>query len=90
MRKIIIFHPFLLLAPDVSAGRTASERWWTSQELSSAGIITIMASTLTFTRGMNKRPVMAPVLRRQSLSITINQKIPSPTLFSLEAIESTY
>jgi hypothetical protein len=37
------FQPFLLLKPDVSAGRSAKEFWWTSQELSSAGIIITMA-----------------------------------------------
>jgi hypothetical protein len=34
---------FILVTPDVSAGRTASELWHTSQELSPAGIIIITA-----------------------------------------------
>jgi hypothetical protein len=41
--KLSLFRPFLLLAPDVSACMTARELWWTSQELSSAGIIITMA-----------------------------------------------
>jgi hypothetical protein len=39
--KFSFLHPFLLLAPDVSAGRTATELWQTSEELSPAGIIII-------------------------------------------------
>jgi hypothetical protein len=34
---------FLLFSPDVSARRTARELWWTSQELSPAGIIITVA-----------------------------------------------
>jgi hypothetical protein len=38
-QKSSLLRPFLLLAPDVSAGRTAIELWWTNQDLSPAGII---------------------------------------------------
>jgi hypothetical protein len=38
--KFSLLRPFTLLATDVSAGRTARELWWTSQELYPAGIIT--------------------------------------------------
>jgi hypothetical protein len=38
-RKFSLLRPFRLLAPNVSGGRTAREIWWTSEELSSAGII---------------------------------------------------
>jgi hypothetical protein len=41
--KFSLLRPFLLLATDVSAGRTAGELWCTSQELSPAGIIITMA-----------------------------------------------
>jgi hypothetical protein len=41
--KLSLLRPLILLAPDVSAGRTARELWCTSQELSPARIITIMA-----------------------------------------------
>jgi hypothetical protein len=42
---ISLLHPFLLFAVDVSAGRTARELWWTSQELSLA-IIIITTTTM--------------------------------------------
>jgi hypothetical protein len=41
--KFSLLRPFLLLTPDVSAGRTARELWWTSQEFSPTGITTTMA-----------------------------------------------
>jgi hypothetical protein len=41
MAKISLLGPFLLLAPDISAGRTARKLMWTSQELSPAIIITM-------------------------------------------------
>jgi hypothetical protein len=41
--KFSLLRPFLLLAPDVSAGTTARELWWTSQELSPS-----LLSTLTY------------------------------------------
>jgi hypothetical protein len=41
--KFSLLSPFLLLAPDVSAGRTARELWSVSKELSSVGIIITMA-----------------------------------------------
>jgi hypothetical protein len=44
--KFSFFRPFLLLAPDVSAGRTASEIWYTSQELYPAGIFVITTTAL--------------------------------------------
>jgi hypothetical protein len=39
--KFSLLRPFILLVPDVSAGRTARELWWTSQDLSPTGIIII-------------------------------------------------
>jgi hypothetical protein len=41
MSKILTPSSYLL--PDVSAGSTASELWWTSQELSPAAIIITVA-----------------------------------------------
>jgi hypothetical protein len=41
--KILSPSSILLFAPDVSAGRTARELWWTSQESSPASIIVTMA-----------------------------------------------
>jgi hypothetical protein len=41
--KFSLLRPFLLLAADVYADRTARELWWTSQELSPAGIIVTMS-----------------------------------------------
>jgi hypothetical protein len=57
--------PFFLLAPHVSAGRTAGELWWTSQELFPAGIITTtMAFHLHISHwGWTIGPLVAAVLR---------------------------
>jgi hypothetical protein len=55
--KFSLLRPFLLLAPDVSAGRTARDLWWTSQEFSPAGIIPTMALHADIIRGMNNIPV---------------------------------
>jgi hypothetical protein len=41
--KFSLLPQFFLLPPDDSAGKTARELWWTSQELSPAGIIITMA-----------------------------------------------
>jgi hypothetical protein len=42
--------------PDVSASRIARELWWTSQEFTQNGIIT-MVPLSHINRGMNNRPV---------------------------------
>jgi hypothetical protein len=44
--KILAPSSFLLLFPDVSAGRNARELWWTGQELFPAGIITTTTTTM--------------------------------------------
>jgi hypothetical protein len=41
--KFSLLRPFLAIAPDVSAGRTARELWRTIMDLRPAGIITTMA-----------------------------------------------
>jgi hypothetical protein len=65
--------PFLILTPDVSAGRTARELWWTSQELSPVGIITTMALNVHISPGgWTIDPLVAAVLR-QSHPIIISQ-----------------
>jgi hypothetical protein len=56
--KFSLLRPFLLFAPDVSVGGTSRELWWTSQELSPAGIIITMVSLCShITLGINNRPV---------------------------------
>jgi hypothetical protein len=47
--KYSFFRPFILLVPDVSAGRTVSELWQTSQELHAACIIIIIITTALLT-----------------------------------------
>jgi hypothetical protein len=37
-KTLSVLRSFLLLAPDVSAGRTARELWWTSKDLSSPSL----------------------------------------------------
>jgi hypothetical protein len=62
--KFSILHPFLLLAPDVSAGRTARDLWWTSQELSPYGIIVSMAHNAHISPGgWTIGPFVVAVLR---------------------------
>jgi hypothetical protein len=62
-----------LFAPDVAVGRTARELWWTSQELSTVGIVITMAiHARILLRGRKIGPLAVAVLR-QSHSITINQ-----------------
>jgi hypothetical protein len=41
--KFSLLLPFLILAPDVSAGRNTRELWWMSQELSPASVVIAMA-----------------------------------------------
>jgi hypothetical protein len=59
--KFSLLRPFLLLAPDVSAGRTARELWWTSQDLSPAAIIITMALHVHISAGIG--PLVVAVLR---------------------------
>jgi len=64
------------LLPDVSAGRTARELWWTSQEFSPAGIIIITMSLHAHIspEGWTIGPLVAAVLRRLTPSTQlINQ-----------------
>jgi hypothetical protein len=70
----------LLLYPDVSAGRTAREHWWMSQELSPAGIITTTTTMALHANaspgGWTMGPLVASVLRRKSHLINmISQSI---------------
>jgi hypothetical protein len=44
-QRYSFLRPFLLLSPDVSAGRTTRELWYTSQDLSPARIIIIIITT---------------------------------------------
>jgi hypothetical protein len=54
-----LFRPFLLLATDDSAGRTARELWCTNQEFSSVGIIIQITVVHIYIPpwGMNDRPI---------------------------------
>jgi hypothetical protein len=61
------------LLPDVSAGRTARELWWTSQELSSADInITMILHAHISPGGMT---LVAAVMRQYHPLDIINQSI---------------
>jgi hypothetical protein len=51
--SFVLFHYSL---PDVSAGRIARELWWTSQEFTPNGIITMVPRS-HINRGMNNMPV---------------------------------
>jgi hypothetical protein len=53
--KFSFLRPFILLAPDVSAGRTATELWQTSEELSPAGIIIIIIIIIIITTVLPSR-----------------------------------
>jgi hypothetical protein len=62
--KSSLLRPFLKLASDVSAGRTARELWWTSQELSLTGIIITMVLHVHISPGeWTIGPLVAAVLR---------------------------
>jgi hypothetical protein len=62
--KILTPSSILLLAPDVCASRTAREILWTTQELSSAGIIITMALHAHISPGgWTIGPLVAEVLR---------------------------
>jgi hypothetical protein len=62
--RFSLLRPFLLLAPDISAGRTSREFWWTSQELCPAGIIITMAYDGHISPGgRTVGPLVAAVLR---------------------------
>jgi hypothetical protein len=49
--KLSLLHPFLLLAPDISAGKTARELWRTSQELPLPASSSPWLSILTYHPG---------------------------------------
>jgi hypothetical protein len=78
--KFSLLRPFLLLGPDVSAGRTAWELWWTSQELSPAGIIITMALHAHISPGgCTMGPLVTAVLRHSlTPSQSINQGCHTP------------
>jgi hypothetical protein len=73
--KFSLLRPFLLLAPDVSAVRTARELWWTSQKLSPASIITMALHVHISPGGWTVLPLVAAVLRHSSHPIIINRSI---------------
>jgi hypothetical protein len=61
--KFSLLHPFLLLVPDVSAGRTARELWWMSQELSPAIIITMALHAYVSHGRRTIGPLVVAILR---------------------------
>jgi hypothetical protein len=75
--KFSLLRPFLLLAEDVSACRTARELWWTIQALSPAVITTTMALHAHISPGgCIIGPLVAAVLRHSlTPSQSINQSI---------------
>jgi hypothetical protein len=81
--KFLLLRPFLLLGSDVSAGRTARELWWTSQELTPAGIITMALHAHISLGGRTTGPLVAAVLRH-SLNPS-NQSINSLSSGSAES-----